>query len=178
MPSVTPGARAALVVTIVLTALAVAPASALAAPTITKATLDGAASTSAPTGSVLPARVTGSGSSSDPWRGTQYQIDTPTPKCVAKGTGTDSGGVDFNVTAPGAPDTSYDAGYTARGTTACGGSASAEFLVKDALRVTKPGPNPDLPPRCGIDVVLVLDKSGSIASSARPRRCAGPRAPS
>ena len=39
--------------------------------------------------------------------------------------------------------------------------------MKNALRVTKPGPNPDLPPRCGIDVVLVLDKSGSIASSGQ-----------
>ena len=33
------------------------------------------------------------------------------------------------------------------------------------LRVTSPGPNDDLPPRCGINVMLVLDESGSIASS-------------
>ena len=116
---------------------------------------------------MLPAHVTGSGSTGDPWRGTQYQIGTASAQCANKGGGSGSGSADFNVTAPGEPDASYDATYTARGTTACGGSASPAFLVKNALRVTKPGPNPDLPPRCGIDVVLVLDKSGSIASSGQ-----------
>ena len=58
---------------------------------------------------MLPAHVTGSGSAGDPWRGTQYQIGKPTRTCVAKGTGTGSGAADFNVTAPGEPDASYDA---------------------------------------------------------------------
>jgi uncharacterized repeat protein (TIGR01451 family) len=34
--------------------------------------------------------------------------------------------------------------------------------LTDGLNVTEPGPNKDLPPRCGIDVMLVLDESGSI----------------
>jgi uncharacterized repeat protein (TIGR01451 family) len=72
--------------------------------------------------------------------------------------------VNFNATAPGDPG-DYDAGFTATGAQDCGGVQSAEKVLDKALRVTKPGPNPNLPPRCGINVMLVLDKSGSIASS-------------
>jgi uncharacterized repeat protein (TIGR01451 family) len=41
------------------------------------------------------------------------------------------------------------------------------FTLSNGLRVTPPAPNPNLPPRCGIDVMLVLDKSGSISSSGQ-----------
>jgi hypothetical protein len=99
------------------------------------------------------------------WRGTQYRWDDNQRQCVNTGDRTGSGqAVDFNVTAPGDPG-DYDAGFTARGANDCTGVESAEKVLTNALRVTQPGPNPNLPPRCGIDVMLVLDKSGSIASS-------------
>src|SRR4029078_9724445 len=41
------------------------------------------------------------------------------------------------------------------------------ITLQDGLRVTTPAANPDLPPRCGINVMLVLDKSGSIQSSGQ-----------
>ena len=40
--------------------------------------------------------------------------------------------------------------------------ATSEELT-DALTVTAPAPNPALPQQCGINVMLVLDESGSIA---------------
>jgi hypothetical protein len=41
------------------------------------------------------------------------------------------------------------------------------LTLQDGLRVTAPAANPNLPPRCGINVMLVLDESGSIASSGQ-----------
>jgi hypothetical protein len=66
----------------------------------------------------------------------------------------------------GAPG-DYDASFTASNTSGCGGTESDPFPLTDALRVTMPGSNPDLPPRCAINVMLVLDKSGSIQSSGQ-----------
>lgn len=39
------------------------------------------------------------------------------------------------------------------------------MTLRQGLRVTAPAPNPRLPPRCGIDVMLVLDESDSIETS-------------
>ena len=68
------------------------------------------------------------------------------------------------VTAPGKPDGSYTVTYTAYANNGCSGPAG-EFNLTNALNVTAPGNNPNLAERCGINVMLVLDESGSIASS-------------
>ena len=39
-------------------------------------------------------------------------------------------------------------------------------MLTDGIRVTTPGPNHNLPARCGINVMLVLDESGSIGSTS------------
>ena len=81
----------------------------------------------------------------------------------AAGGGADNA-VLFNVTAPEDPGT-YDVGFTATGASDCGGEQGTELKLTDALTVTEPAPNPALPQQCGIDVMLVLDESGSIQSS-------------
>ena len=67
------------------------------------------------------------------------------------------------VTAPGNP-TDYDVTYTAYTDNSCSGQAG-EFILTNALHVTAPGTNPNLPERCGINVMLVLDESGSIGDT-------------
>jgi hypothetical protein len=149
----------------VLVALAAWPGAALADLTLTGATLDGATSLQSPPGGVMRASVSGHATRGQTWRGTQYQWGNQGRVCVD--TGSRSGRnrtVDFNVTAPGDPG-EYDAGFTARGRDNCTGDASLERVLSDALNVTRPATNPNLPPRCGINVMLVLDRSGSIASS-------------
>ena len=47
------------------------------------------------------------------------------------------------------------------------GPPAPQKTLIDGLTVATPGPNPNLPPRCGIDVMLVLDESGSIQSSGQ-----------
>jgi uncharacterized repeat protein (TIGR01451 family) len=133
--------------------------------TVTNATIDGVTSTSSPPGGVMEARVTASATGSDDWRGTQYRLGAGSKICVNTTNTSGSRTNAFNVTAPGDPG-NYDAGFTARGTDACGGAQSAEKVLQQALRVTTPAPNPTLSPRCGINVMLVLDESGSIGSSA------------
>ena len=54
---------------------------------------------------------------------------------------------------------------TATGGDECEGEQSPTSVLRNALRVTAPGPNQDLPARCGINVMLVLDESGSIEDS-------------
>src|SRR4029078_13170287 len=49
----------------------------------------------------------------------------------------------------------------------CSTTAGSTFTLTDGLRVTAPGPNPNLPPRCGTNVLRVLNKSGSIAASGQ-----------
>ena len=147
-------------------AFAATPGAASAGLTISSATIDGVTSTSAPPGSVLDAKVTGTATGNDTWEGTAYRFGSGSPVCVNTSDTSSSRTVDFDVTAPGQPG-SYDAGFTARGTNSCGGASSNEKVLPAALRVTTPGPNRDLPPLCGINVMLVLDKSGSIASSGQ-----------
>lgn len=74
--------------------------------------------------------------------------------------------VSLRVTAPGPPG-NYDAAFQPNESDGCGGTVGSTLTLKDGLRVTTPGPNPNLPPRCGINVMLVLDKSGSIQSSGQ-----------
>jgi uncharacterized repeat protein (TIGR01451 family) len=148
------------VLSISIVALAACPGAASAAVTITEANLNGATSVSSPPGGVFAARVTAVG---DPWQGTRFRFGN-NQTCVDRGGGADNA-VLFNVTAPALPN-KYDAGFTATGTDTCGGEQSAEKVLTDALTVTAPAPNPDLPQRCGINVMLVLDRSGSIGPNA------------
>jgi uncharacterized repeat protein (TIGR01451 family) len=145
--------------------LALWPGVASAALSISSATIDGSANSSyGPPGSVFPATVTGSATGGDTWAGTQYRFGSGNQVCVNT---TDTGGTrtnDVDVTAPGDPGT-YDLGFTARGTSTCGGAASSEKVLTNALRVTAPATNRDLPPLCGINVMLVLDESTSIQTS-------------
>jgi uncharacterized repeat protein (TIGR01451 family) len=149
-----------------LVTLAAMPSGAAATLNVTSATIDGVTSTSSPPGGVLKARVTGEATGTDTWRGTRYRFGSNPGQCVDTADGAGTKTVDLNVTAPGAPG-NYDAGFTATGANNCSGTQSTEKVLTDALRVTTPGPNPDLPPRCGIDVMLVLDESGSIGSSGQ-----------
>jgi len=167
-PTMTSSARRAwgiLAVVAMIAALGAAPGTATGSLTVSSATIDGKAnSSSGPPGSVLKAEVKGDATGGDTWRGTQYRFGSDTT-CVD--TGDQNGNnktVSFNLTAPGTPG-DYDAGFTARGRNDCGGAQSDEKVVTNALNVTAPGNNPTLPPRCGINVMLVLDKSGSIESS-------------
>ena len=47
----------------------------------------------------------------------------------------------------------------------CSGTQRVHLTLTNALSVTGPGTNPNLAERCGINLMLVLDESGSIASS-------------
>ena len=154
-------------VRIILAALAAVltafPASASADLTITDAKLNGVTSISSPPGGVMEAQLKGSATGGDNWRSTRWRFGDD-PQCNNHSNGTGDRNVNFNVTAPGQPG-EYDAGFTASGTDDCKAPTSAEKVLQQALRVTQPAPNPNLPPRCGIEVMLVLDKSGSIANS-------------
>ena len=148
-----------------IAALGAAPGTAAGTLTVSSATIDGVSSTSGPPGSVMKAGVTGGTTGGDKWRGTQYRFGSDAPQCVDTGDQNGTGKtVSFNLTAPGTPG-NYDAGFTARGENNCSGKQSNEKLLPDGLRVTDPARNPNLPARCGINVMLVLDESGSIAQS-------------
>jgi hypothetical protein len=144
------------------------PSAASADLEVTHATIEGrVTSTSAPPGSVLPASVTGNATGADVWRGTSYRfLGSNGSRCMDTGNSSGNQTVNFNVTAPGAPG-DYDAGFTATGENNCTGTQSDEKVLTHALSVTRPGPNTDLPPRCGINVMLVLDRSGSIGTAGQ-----------
>ena len=95
-------------------------------------------------------------------KGTRFRFGNQ-GQCVGRGGGVDNAVV-FNVTAPEDPGT-YDAGFTATGAADCGGEQGTELKLTDALTVTAPATNPPIPQQCGINVILVLDESGSIESS-------------
>src|SRR5262245_19734859 len=153
-----------------LVAVAMSPAAALAATTITEASIDGVQGASAPGGSVLGASVTADVSSGT-WRATRVNgvtFGTGNDTCAGH-SDQDAGDdrrVTFNVTAPGDPG-SYNVGFTPNSADDCTGTAGDTFTLTNGLRVTQPATNPNLPPRCGINVMLVLDKSGSIQQSGQ-----------
>ena len=172
MPALTRRAWGILATAGVVGALAAWPGAASAQLTVSDATIDGKAnSASSPPGGVLPATVTGSGGGVE-WRGTQWRFGSDAKECANTTNSTGDQTVGFNVTAPGQPG-DYNAGFTARGSGApCEGAESAEHVVTDALEVTAPATNPALPQRCGINVMLVLDRSGSIGENAENVRIA------
>lgn len=138
--------------------------------TATNATIEGVSSTSAPPGSVLPASVTADVTSPSTWRATRLDFDAPSAaQSICFDNGNEGPGThtkSTNVTAPGTP-AQYDVAFTPNEADNCNGTTGTPYELVDGLRVTAPAPNPDLPPRCGIDVMLVLDESGSIASSGQ-----------
>jgi hypothetical protein len=166
MPPVARRTRVLLVLAGLVVVLAAWPSTASAALQVTSATIDDSTSTSSPPGGVMRARVTVKRTSGDDWHSTRVTIGSTTD-CVDTdnhdGSGTDSDS--FNVTAPGGPGTGpYDVTFIAYEDGNCGGT-SGEKVLTDGLRITPPAKNPNLPPKCGINVMLVLDESGSIAQS-------------
>ena len=151
-------------VALVLVALA-SQGNALGALTANSAKLNGVTSVSTPPGGVLSANLNVSVTSGSNWRGTQYGFNAPNPTtCVNTSDRGSSGSNTFNVTAPATPG-DYAAQFRARGANDCTGESSNVLALPAAVKVTTPAPNPDLPPRCGINVMLILDESGSIGSS-------------
>jgi hypothetical protein len=148
-----------------LLVVALPPAAATAAITATSARLDGVTGTSAPPGSVIPAKVTANVSSAT-GRATDVAFGSARGTCADHGKSGSGTGVteSFDVTAPGSPG-DYDVDFTPNEADACDGTAGNPYTLTDGLRVTTPGPNPNLSPHWGIDVMLVLDKSGLIDSS-------------
>lgn len=98
------------------------------------------------------------------WRATSYQVEGQGAVCVDHGDQVSAGGTldqVISVTAPTAPG-EYDLAVTAYANDDCTGD-SATTTETDYLFVVQA--NPDLAPGCGIDVVLVLDESGSIVGT-------------
>jgi uncharacterized repeat protein (TIGR01451 family) len=148
-----------------LVVLAAVPTTASAFLEISFATLNGATSISSPPGGVMEARVRGRTTAGDVWRGTQYRFGDGAWQCVnTPDRSGDNVSVEFYVAAPGDP-AEYEVRFRARDRNDCGGAESNLVILGEGIRVTTPASNPNIPPRCGIDVMLVLDKSGSIASS-------------
>ncbi len=149
---------------------------------VTGATLEGAGvgdvtSTSSPGGSVLPATATAKLAFAESWNRTQVvfsDVDSNpvTTHCVNTDTvrSTSHGSTptaSFNVTAPGPPG-DYDVTFFAHSGNDCSGRppAGSGFTLFKGLSVTAPAANPDLPARCGVNVMLILDSSGSIGNNA------------
>jgi uncharacterized repeat protein (TIGR01451 family) len=163
-------ARAMVVLATSIVALAAWPSVASGDVSLKNGKIDGTTSSSSPPGGVLPAQVQGVVSSGT-WAATGWAIgdESGCYNHTDYGPSPDTRTVNFQsngkntVTAPGQP-TRYDVVYTAYTSNNCSGAAGV-FGLTDALNVTAPAQNPDLTERCGIDLMLVLDESGSIASS-------------
>lgn len=162
--------RAMIALSISIVALAAWPSVAWGDVSLKNATLDGTTSTSSPSGGVLPAQVQGVVNSGT-WAATGWRIggEAGCYNHTDYGPGPDTRTVNFQsngkntVTAPGNP-ARYDVGYTAYTNNDCSGPAGSATLLQ-ALSVTAPEPNPNLKERCGINLMLVLDESGSIGST-------------
>jgi uncharacterized repeat protein (TIGR01451 family) len=132
----------------------------------------GVTSIAAPPGSVLVgARATVGESGGDVWRSIEYSYssDMSNPTCVGVSP-SGSGGTRSASFSPVLPRTpsgvdGYPVSFVAATGTTCGGTRSAIFTLPNAVRVTEPGLNEDLKASCGLNVMLVLDASGSIAST-------------
>ncbi len=161
-----PRLRGPILAVLLVVGLAVGPGAASAALTVTGATIDGATSVSSPPGGVMSARVT---TRITPptlvWTSTRQRIGTST-RCVNTGDrfGLGTRTARFDLTAPGTPG-EYDVGVAAASRPNCSGTTSREAVLEEAIRVTTPRPNPNLAAACGLDVMLVLDESGSIGSA-------------
>jgi uncharacterized repeat protein (TIGR01451 family) len=163
-------ARGAIVLVALTVALVAGQGAAAAAVVVTGATIEGSTSVSTPPGGVMAADVTAAITGSSTWSATRARIGADAA-CVDHGdvSGPGTRSRTFDVTAPGTPG-EYDAGFTASTSRDCAAGTGAEKVLPHAVRVTTPGPNPDLEPVCGIDVMLVLDESGSIGANAQKVR--------
>jgi uncharacterized repeat protein (TIGR01451 family) len=163
-------ARGAIVLIALTAALVAGQGAAAAAVQVTGATLEGSTSVSTPPGGVMEARVTAKITANSTWSATRARVGADST-CVDHGDVSGSGTHTraFDVTAPGTPG-GYDAGFTASTSRDCTAGPGAEEVLPQAVRVTAPGPNPNLEPVCGIDVMLVLDESGSIGANAQKVR--------
>jgi uncharacterized repeat protein (TIGR01451 family) len=117
-----------------------------------------ATSVSSPAGGVIRAVL----DAGDGWDSTRYTIRPDSGGAGTSACRDDDG--DFNLTAPADPGT-YDVDFQVFSGGNCTGSSLTKTLDK-GLQVTAPRGNPDLPARCGIDVQLILDRSGSIGSTS------------
>ena len=123
---------------------------------------------------VLSARVIANATGSSKWRATSWQIG-PNGACADHSDQSGNGkSATFNVTAPGTPG-DYGATFTPRGDNNCGGEQGTSVSLVNGVRVTAPAPNPTLKSQCGLNVMLILDKSGSDRELRRgcPKRRAG-----
>jgi uncharacterized repeat protein (TIGR01451 family) len=164
-------ARALIILSISILVLAAWPSVASAQVSLHGATINGAGSTSSPPGGVMPAEVKGTVTGTN-WRATRWTIGSRTGCYDHANWDSGEHTVNFQsngkntVTAPGGPDASYNVVYTPYTFNNCTGSpAGTAATLVNALNVTGPDPNPDLVERCGINLMLVLDESGSIKDS-------------
>jgi uncharacterized repeat protein (TIGR01451 family) len=164
--SLRPISVAALAAVACAAALAAWPGAAGAAITPTAATLDHVTSTTAPPGSVMDATVTANVSFFTTWSATRVRFGTEPAACIDHPNQYAGHGrrASFDVTAPGTPG-DYDVDFTPNTSYNCGGAAGGTFTLQHGLTVTEPAANPNLPARCGINVMLVLDESTSISAS-------------
>jgi von Willebrand factor type A domain len=158
--------RGLILVALLAAALASGPGVAAGALTVTSATLDRATSVSTPPGGVISASVTTRITPPNrSWRSTRQRLGTATTCMNTRDrSGPGLRRADYDLAAPGAPG-DYDAGFAAAGGRDCSGATSPEKVLREAIRVTAPARNPNMVPVCGLDVMLVLDESGSIAQS-------------
>ena len=175
MPPLARRTRVILALAALIAALVAWQGAALGAE-VTGATLEGATSTSSPGGSVLPATATAKLAFGESWNRTQVNFrnvasSVVTTRCVNTANyfgelGGSTPTVSFNVTAPGPPG-DYDVTFFAHSGSDCTAQVPGGFPLFKGLSVTAPAANPDLPARCGVNVMLILDSSGSIGNNAK-----------
>jgi hypothetical protein len=137
------------------------------ARTINSATVDGGTSTLvAPSATVtveITVQTTGSGVNND-WKSTAYRIEggswtcLNTPDYTSTGTYTES----FPITAPASLGV-YNLGLRAYNDDTCSSGESNSYDMTNAI-IVQAG-NPALERSCGVDMVLIIDSSGSISSA-------------
>ncbi len=130
------------------------PQPALAAQTITSATLNGGSSVVVKPGTTITANVVGSLTGGDHWHGTQWRISTTPPSGSGtstcsdttdhnSGTGVSSG--NFNITAPGTAGT-YNVYFIMDSSSICNGSEGAYFTLSNAVVVDATAPTITITP--------------------------------
>ncbi len=131
--------------TVCAAVLAMSAPAALAARTITSATLNGGASVTVLPGATITANVIGDlTAETDGWHGTQWRISKTPPgitECADTNNFDDvnAGAVsgNFNITAPSAVGT-YNVYFLMNAESACGGSSGGLITLTDALTVALP----------------------------------------
>jgi uncharacterized repeat protein (TIGR01451 family) len=162
--------RVLLGVTSAVLLTAVAPAVASAAITVTNATLTsaGVKSLAAPPGSVAyDSKVTVTVTAGDTTRAIAYSYNSN----LSNSTCVDVSGrspytVDIVLPRTPSDPSAYSLYFQASTASGCGGTKSNVFTLPAAVRVTASYANPGLAAGCGLNVMLVLDESYSIATTS------------